>query len=92
LLCNGKRYDISEMSSGEQTLFTMLYEFIHLEISRSCVLIDELELHLHPQKQQAIYAYLRQLSPDSQFIFTTHSPYLEDVLFEDEIVLMPGES
>jgi len=89
---NGKRYDISEMSSGEQSIFTLLYQFVRLEIARSIVLIDELELHLHPQKQQAIYAYLRKLSPDSQFIFTTHSSYLEDVLFEDEIVRMQGES
>jgi hypothetical protein len=87
---NRQRYDISEMPSGEQTIFTLLYQFIQLEIARSCVLIDEMELHLHPPQQQAIYAYLRKLSPHSQFIFTTHSPYLEDVLFEGEIVRMEG--
>jgi hypothetical protein len=85
---NGKRYDISEMSSGEQNIFTLFYQFVRLEIARSIVLIDELELHLHPPQQQAIYAYLRKLSPDSQFIFTTHSPYLEDAFPEHRIVRM----
>lgn len=85
---NGIRYDIAEMSSGEQTIFNLLYQFVSLEIARSIILIDELELHLHPPQQQAIYAYLRKLSPDSQFIFTTHSPYLEDILPAHRIVRM----
>lgn len=85
---NRVRYDIAEMSSGEQTIFNLLYQFVSKEIARSIILIDELELHLHPPQQQAIYAYLRQLSPDSQFIFTTHSSYLENILPAHRIVRM----
>ena len=77
---DGKVYDISEMSSGEQAIFEMLYEFVRLRISKSIVLIDELELHLHPPQQQAMLAALPQLGDDCQYIITTHSPYLEDVI------------
>lgn len=38
------------------------------------VLIDEIELHLHPQWQQDIIENLRSLFPNIQFIITTHSP------------------
>jgi energy-coupling factor transporter ATP-binding protein EcfA2 len=83
-------YDISEMSSGEQAVFEILYEFVRLNIARSVVLIDELELHLHPPQQQAMLASLRKLGPDCQFIITTHSPYLEDAIPEEEIVRLGG--
>jgi predicted ATPase len=83
-------YDISEMSSGEQAVFEILYEFVRLQIARSVVLIDEIELHLHPPQQQALLAALPKLGPECQFIITTHSPYVEDVLPEEEIVRMEG--
>ncbi|MCP4697832.1 MAG: AAA family ATPase [Gammaproteobacteria bacterium] len=84
-------YDIAEMSSGEQAIFTMLYQLVYLEAMHSIILIDELELHLHPQQQQRLYGALHKLAPDSQFIITTHSPYLEDIIPEERIIRMPGE-
>ena len=36
----GKVFDISEMSSGEQAVFPLIYEFIRLDIAKSIVLID----------------------------------------------------
>lgn len=38
------------------------------------VLIDELELHLHPELQEKILPFLTRLFPTFQFIITTHSP------------------
>ena len=38
------------------------------------VLIDEVDLHLHPQWQQLILQYLHEAFPNLQFIVTTHSP------------------
>jgi len=38
------------------------------------VLIDEIELHLHPAWQQQILGSLRKAFPNIQFIVTTHSP------------------
>lgn len=38
------------------------------------VLIDELDLHLHPQWQSEIATRLRETFPNIQFIVTTHSP------------------
>lgn len=38
------------------------------------VLIDEVDMHLHPGWQQAIIGSLRRAFPQMQFIVTTHSP------------------
>lgn len=38
------------------------------------VLIDEIELHMHPQWQRRILNVLREVFPNIQFIVTTHSP------------------
>jgi predicted ATP-binding protein involved in virulence len=78
------------MSSGEQTIFSLLYDFVRLDIANSVVLIDELELHLHPPAQQALYASLPRLGPDCQFIITTHSEFLSGVIPNEEIVRLEG--
>jgi predicted ATPase len=77
---NGQTFDLAEMSSGEQAVFALMYEFVRLDIRKSVVLIDELEMHLHPPQQQGLLSALRLIGPDCQFIITTHSPYLKDVI------------
>src|SRR5262249_50351994 len=40
------------------------------------VLIDEIDLHLHPKWQRELLYYLSNLFPNTQFIVTTHSPLI----------------
>jgi predicted ATP-binding protein involved in virulence len=40
------------------------------------VLIDEIDLHLHPEWQRKIIRYLSDLFPNIQFIVTAHSPLI----------------
>lgn len=42
--------------------------------SRGVVMIDEVDLHLHPAWQQRIVGSLREAFPKVQFVLTTHSP------------------
>jgi predicted ATP-dependent endonuclease of OLD family len=56
----------------------------------SIILIDELELHLHPPEQQTLYARLPLLAPDCQFLITTHSPDLASLATEEETVRLRG--
>lgn len=87
---DGRTYDVAEMSSGEQVIFSLIYEFIRFDIARSIILIDELELHLHPPQQQTLLAALRTIGPDCQFIITSHSPYLESAVPDDEEIRLEG--
>jgi energy-coupling factor transporter ATP-binding protein EcfA2 len=88
---DGRVYDLAEMSSGEQAVFPLIYEFVRLDIQRSVVLVDELELHLHPPEQQRLLSALPQLGPDCQFLVTTHSDYLATAIpNEQEVRLERG--
>jgi predicted ATP-binding protein involved in virulence len=42
--------------------------------TQGVVLIDEVDMHLHPAWQQRVIGTLRQAFPKIQFIVTTHSP------------------
>ncbi|MEZ5329023.1 MAG: AAA family ATPase [Verrucomicrobiales bacterium] len=42
--------------------------------TRALLLIDEVDLHLHPKWQRAIYDFLDTRLPNCQLIVTTHSP------------------
>ncbi len=42
--------------------------------AKAIVLIDEIELHLHPKLQRKIMPKLSEIFPNVQFIVTTHSP------------------
>lgn len=49
------------------------------------VLIDELDLHLHPSWQRRVVNDLRQLFPQIQFIATTHSPIIVQSMRAGEV-------
>ncbi len=55
------------------------------------VLIDELDIHLHPSWQRQMTRGLKAAFPGIQFIAATHSPQvLSELLPEEIIVLQPG--
>lgn len=57
------------------------------------IIIDELDIHLHPAWQRSIVPALRQAFPKVQFIAASHSPQIIGSLKPEEvIVLHNGES
>ncbi|MFT4926692.1 MAG: putative ATP-binding protein involved in virulence [Phenylobacterium sp.] len=54
------------------------------------VLIDELDLHLHPKWQRLVIENLRRTFPKIQFICTTHSAFLIQSLRDSEELIMLG--
>jgi predicted ATPase len=83
-------YELAEMSSGEQSLFPILYDFVRQKIAYSIVLIDEVELNLHPPLAQAFVSTLHQLAPHCQFILTTHSESVNNIIGEAETLRLMG--
>ncbi|MBE9142714.1 AAA family ATPase [Planktothrix mougeotii] len=87
-----RTYDLVEMSAGEQAIFPILYEIVRQQIAYSVVLIDEIDLNLHPPASQFLVRQLPRISPTSQFIFTTHSDAVRDVVGETETYRLNQES
>ena len=55
------------------------------------VLIDELDLHLHPKWQRLVVADLKKIFPKVQFIATTHSPFVIQSLEAGELISLDEE-
>lgn len=55
------------------------------------VLIDELDLHLHPKWQKRVIDDLRRIFPAVQFFCTTHSPFLIQSLKPGELINLDPE-
>jgi len=54
--------------------------------SPGIVLIDEIDLHLHPRWQQLVVKGLLEAFPNVQFVMTTHSPQVLTTLREENIL------
>lgn len=60
--------------------------------SPGIVLIDELDLHLHPKWQRVVVEHLRAAFPNIQFVGTTHSPFIVQTLREGELIPLDTQS
>lgn len=63
-------------------------ESITPEEMEGLVLVDELDLHLHPKWQAALVPVLKKTFPRLQFVGTTHSAMLLPGLAQDELLLL----
>lgn len=87
-----KNYDIAEMSAGEQSVLPIFYTMVRQHIANSIVLIDEVDLNLHPPLAQTLTSQLLKLCNNCQFIITTHSDAVNDIVGEDDTYRLPGGS
>lgn len=66
-------------------------EYIYAPDFDGVILIDELELHLHPDWQARISDALTSTFPCAQFIVTTHSPHVVQNAKADQIIALCSE-
>jgi predicted ATP-binding protein involved in virulence len=82
---DGQAFNILQLSQGERSLLALVGDIARrlaimnpglekpLE-GEGIVLIDEIDLHLHPLWQRTVVRRLRETFPNCQFILATHSP------------------
>ena len=91
--------NFSKLSDGEKNIITLFGDIArrlailneNLEnplTGNGIILIDEIELHLHPSWQRKVCRALKETFPNCQFIITTHSPQVLGELKTDEIWLL----
>jgi hypothetical protein len=59
--------------------------------SRGIVLVDEIDLHLHPEWQQRVIPSLARTLPNLQFVFTSHSPLVVGTLWRTNVFVLETE-
>lgn len=100
---NNQDFRLEQLSDGEKMLLMVVCDIARrLSIAnpglsdplegQGIVLIDEIELHLHPKWQREVIPALMATFPNIQFIVTTHSPQvLSRVDSENIFLLKDGE-
>jgi len=83
----GERLTVNQLSDGEKCLMAMVGDMARrmaianplrgnpLE-GEGIILIDEIDLHLHPMWQRMIIPKLMEVFPHCQFLISTHSPHV----------------
>ena len=56
------------------------------------ILIDEIELHLHPEWQGKVCSVLTKTFPKAQFIISTHSPHVIQTAEANEVIALSGQN
>lgn len=69
-------------------LFNQYPESPHPMREPAVVIVDEIDLHLHPQWQRHIREHLTKHFPNVQFIATAHSPLIAQDCLEENLVLL----
>lgn len=98
----GVRISLQQLSDGERAFIALLGDLVRrLALANpelqdplaghGVVLIDELELHLHPRWQREVVEKLRTSFPNIQFIATTHSPFIIQSLRPGELITLDPE-
>jgi predicted ATP-binding protein involved in virulence len=98
---NGDQQPFMNLSDGQRSMLALVGDLAQkaatlnphlgaevLQKTEGVVLIDELDLHLHPTWQRHVIEDLRSTFPRLQFICTTHSPFLIQSLRSGEELLM----
>lgn len=77
---SGKQYSFRRLSAGYKRLFYMILDLAYRSYilngntgARGVVIIDEIDLHLHPTLEQSVLSRLIRTFPNTQFIVSTHS-------------------
>jgi len=100
MICKGDTpLNINQLSSGEKTLLALVSDLARrLAIANphrenplkgnGVVLIDEVDLHLHPRWQRAVVPQLQKTFPNCQLIVTTHSPLLLSNISHKNVIIL----
>ena len=101
---DGEPLSVDQLSDGEKCMIALVGDLARRLVianpkqedpllGNGIVLVDEIELHLHPEWQKSVLPRLLQTFPNVQFVVTTHSPLvlaqLNSLLYrmQDEIAV-----
>lgn len=100
---HGELCEIGNLSDGQRCTLSMIADIArraallnpHLDnpakSTTGVVVIDEIDLHLHPRWQRRIMEDLRRVFPKIQFIATTHSPIIISAAKDAKIIRLDAD-
>ncbi|MTJ09817.1 MULTISPECIES: AAA family ATPase [unclassified Anabaena] len=90
---------LSQLSAGYRNMLALVMDFARrlaqanpdMEnplAAEAILMIDELDLHLHPTWQQKIIPDLKKVFPNTQIIATTHSPEVVTTVQQNQVKIL----
>jgi len=71
---DGNTREFSELSSGEREVVILTFDLLAQNPSHCLILIDEPEVHLHPELTFRLIKVLKAIGEHNQYFLFTHSP------------------
>lgn len=96
---NGSSYLVNNLSAGYQSVLCLIMELAYrtallnpsldnIDNLEGVIMIDEIDMHLHPRWQWKILGALRATFPKVQFIIATHSPIVISSAENAKLIVM----
>ncbi len=96
-------FNLNQLSDGEKNLITLIGDIARrLAIANpesdnplngdGIIMIDEVDLHLHPKWQQLMIPQLQIIFPNCQFIVSTHSPQVLNNVQPENVILLQSNN
>ena len=93
---------LRDLGYGYQSMMAWVLDLVRRMVERypdsknpleepAIVLVDEIDLHLHPEWQRKIIAHLTKYFPNTQFIVTAHSPLIVQSAENINVVILRKE-
>ena len=99
----GMSLDVRQLSDGERSMLALVLDLAQrlsqanpglddpVREGAAVVLIDELDMHMHPLWQRQVLSLLTSTFPNCQFIATTHSPQIIGETQPERVILLQAE-
>lgn len=96
---NKESFDLEQLSDGEKNLIALVGDIARRMslgnpraekplLGSGIILIDEIDLHLHPSWQRLVVPKLLEVFPNCQFFISTHSPQILSHVKPDTVFLL----
>lgn len=91
-LPSGETIPFSDLSSGEKEVFFILSFFLRHDVTNAVIVIDEPELHLHPELARLLIRSMQSIKEGNQVWLATHNPEIIDEAGRDRVVYIARDS
>lgn len=99
---HGQEFDIGQLSDGEKNLIALIGDIARrLTIGNpksedplkesGIILIDEIDLHLHPKWQRIVAEKINEVFPNCQFIISSHSPQVISHIRPESVFILKND-
>ncbi|HMA34154.1 MAG TPA: AAA family ATPase [Chloroflexia bacterium] len=89
---SGVQIPFSDLSSGEKEVFFISSFFLRQNVTNAIIMIDEPELHLHPELARLLVSTMQSIKLGNQIWLATHNPEIIDEAGIDHTIYLARDS